>query len=109
MAGNRAVAQIVAREPTRRRATARQTGLRSDEAIRRYARKAVSFFRRNPDLPLKYFAIYLGAAVNGELEAVGSKAVEVKIDDGALAPRSSTPRAGGCTSPGEFTHREEVA
>ena len=75
-------------------------------AITRYARKAVSFFRRNPDLPLKYFAIYLGAAVNGELEAVGSKAVEVKIDDGALGAAAEFDASSWrmYLNPSEFTH-----
>jgi hypothetical protein len=36
--------------------------MRKDQAIERYAAKAVKFWRRNGDMELKYFAIYLGAA-----------------------------------------------
>jgi hypothetical protein len=111
MAGNRAVSQLVSRKPaTKRRSAPRQTGLRSSEAIKRYAKKAVSFFRRNPDLPLRNFAIYLGAAVNTELETLGVKVVRVKVDTGALAAAAEFDASSWTMflNPAEFTHREEV-
>jgi hypothetical protein len=111
MAGNRAVTQLVARQPaTKRRSAPRQTGLRSGEAIRRYAKKAVSFFRRNPDLPLRNFAIYLGAAVNTELETIGVKTVDVKVATGSLAAAAEFDASQWrmYLNPAEFTHREEV-
>jgi hypothetical protein len=103
-AGNRAARQAVARRP------ARHTGMRKDKAIERYAAKAVKFWRRNGDLPLKYFAIYLGAAVNEELAAIGVPAVQVKV-----AKDESGPAAEFYASdwlmvlhPSGFTNREDV-
>src|SRR5215470_1066553 len=75
--GNRATGQVLARKPTARKP--RQTGLRRDEAIARYTRKAVNFWLRNPDLGLRHFASFLGAAVNTELNMVGIPDVGVKV------------------------------
>ena len=53
--------------------------MRKDQAIERYAAKAVKFWRRNGDMELKYFAIYLGAAADEELAALGVPAVKTKV------------------------------
>jgi hypothetical protein len=103
-AGNRAARQVVARRP------ARHTGMRKDQAIERYAAKAVKFWRRNGDLELKYFAIYLGAAANEELAALSVPAVQVKV-----AKDESGPAAEFLASdwqmvlhPSGFTKRKDV-
>lgn len=70
-AGNRAVGRVLARRAVR------QTGLRGEQAINRFVRKAQSFLGRNGDGSLKEFAIYLGAAINEELAAIGVPAVRV--------------------------------
>ena len=70
-AGNRAVGRVLARRAVR------QTGLRSDQAINRFVRKAQSFLARNGDGEVKQFADYLGAAINTELEAIGVPPVRV--------------------------------
>jgi hypothetical protein len=99
-AGNRAVGHVLAR----------QTGLRGGEAIKRYARKAVAFWRRNHDLPLKYFAIYLGAAVNEELAAVGCKTVDVKVSEGSLGAAAEFVASDWqmLLNPKAFTDRPEA-
>jgi hypothetical protein len=99
-AGNRAVARLVAP----------RTGLRTSPALHRFAAKAVSFLRRNGDLPLQYYARYLGAAVNEELAAVGCPAVNVTISPGVM---SAAAEFEGqlwtmAVNPDEFTHREGV-
>jgi hypothetical protein len=70
-AGNRAVGRVLARRAVR------QTGLRSPAAIDRFVRKAQSFLGRNGDGELKQFALYLGAAINEELAAIGVPPVRV--------------------------------
>ena len=78
-AGNRAVGRVLARRAVR------QTGLRSEQAINRFVHKAVSFLGRNGDGPLKHFALYLGAAINEELAAIGVPAVKVVMLGGIPA------------------------
>jgi hypothetical protein len=70
-AGNRAVGRVLARRAVR------QTGLRSPAAIDRFVHKAQSFLGRNGDGELRYFALYLGAAINEELAAIGVPPVRV--------------------------------
>jgi hypothetical protein len=70
-AGNRAVGRVLARRAVR------QTGLRSDQAINRFVHKAQSFLARNGDGEIRQFALYLGAAINEELAAIGVPAVRV--------------------------------
>jgi hypothetical protein len=108
--GNRGMGQVVAREAATKPAATRQTGIRSSRAIERFAHKAVGFFRRNGDLPLKYFAIYLGAAVNEELAAIGCPAVHVTISQGALGAAAEFNASGWemALNPAEFSHRPEV-
>ena len=70
-AGNRAVGRVLARRAVR------QTGLRGEQAINRFVHKAQSFLGRNGDGEIKQFALYLGAAINEELAAIGVPAVRV--------------------------------
>jgi hypothetical protein len=70
-AGNRAVGRVLARRAVR------QTGLRSPAAINRFVHKAQAFLDRNGDGELRHFALYLGAAVNEELAAIGVPPVKV--------------------------------
>ncbi len=70
-AGNRAVGRVLARRAVR------QTGLRNEQAINRFVHKAQSFLGRNGDGELRQFALYLGAAINEELAAIGVPAVRV--------------------------------
>ncbi len=102
-AGNRAVGRVLARRAVR------QTGLRSEQAIERFVHKAVSFLGRNGDGTLLQFALYLGAAVNTELETIGCPPARVntKVPIDAAAQFD----AGGWTiilNPGEFSHRPEA-
>jgi hypothetical protein len=53
-----------------------QTGLRKPQAVEHYVTKAVAFSERNGDLPLKHYALYLGAAANTELAELGVPAVK---------------------------------
>jgi hypothetical protein len=103
-AGNRAARQAVARRP------ARHTGMRKDQAIERYAAKAVKFWRRNGDLELKYFAIYLGAAANEELAALGVPAVRTKVakDEPGPAAEFFASDWQMVLHPSGFTKRKDV-
>jgi hypothetical protein len=99
-AGNRAVARLAAP----------RTGLRATSAMHRFAAKAVGFMRRNGDLPLQYYARYLGAAVNEELAAVGCPAVNVTVGAGMLSAAAEFEEQGWAMAlnPEEFSHREGV-
>jgi len=89
-AGNRAVVRLLARTPANP-----HTGLRSDSAIERYARKGVAFMRRNGDADLKSFALYLWAAASVELSAIGIPGVRPIVGQGSSAARrSSAARTG---------------
>jgi class 3 adenylate cyclase len=104
--GNRAVGQVLARTPAARKP--RQTGLRRDEAIARYARKAVMFWQRNPDLALHHFASFLGAAVNTELNLIGIPDVGVKVSAsgaGSAAALFDAENWMMLINPDTFTHR----
>src|SRR5690349_510777 len=70
-AGNRAVGRVLARRAVR------QTGLRGEQAINRFVHKAQSFLGRNGDGEINQFALYLGAAINEELAAIGVPPVRV--------------------------------
>jgi hypothetical protein len=101
-AGNRAVGRVLARRP------ARQTGMRDDHAIDRFVHKAVSFLGHNRDAELRFFAIYLGAAANEELAAVGCPAMETEIK---VIPGSGTFDPGTwkmTLNPGQFSQRPGV-
>ena len=115
-AGNQAVGRMLAR----RAAAPHQTGLRKPQAIERFVHKAVAFWQRNGDLRLLHYALYLGAAVNEELAAIGVPAVAVSIREGmegaagefdaaswgmTLNPTVFTPRAGVDTM-GQLTSDE---
>jgi hypothetical protein len=101
-AGNRAVGRVLARRPVR------QTGMRAEQAIERFVHKAISFLGHNRDAELKVFAIYLGAAVNEELAAVGCPAVTIDIK---VIPSGGDfdPLTWKMTiNPAEFSHRPGV-
>ena len=108
--GNRATGRILARRTAKRPAVRRRTGLRRDASIERYVRKAAAFLRRNGDAPLKHFALYLGAAVNEELEAAGCPAVKVTISRGSLAAAAEFDAETWqmFANPDHFTRRPEV-
>jgi hypothetical protein len=96
----------VARRPTR------ETGLLKDAAIERYAAKAVKFWEResNKDLPTKYLAIYLGAAVNVELAAIGVPDVHVKVANDEPGPAAEFYASDWLMvlHPRAFTERKDV-
>jgi hypothetical protein len=83
-AGNRAVGRILARQPVAKTAPkARQIGLRNEAVLQRFTNKAAAFIARNRDGRLIEFAIYLGAAINVELDELGIPDVRVvtsKVD-----------------------------
>jgi hypothetical protein len=101
-AGNRAVGRVLARRPVR------QTGMRREPAIDRFVHKAVSFLGHNRDAELKIFAIYLGAAVNEELAAVGCPAVNVVIEVIPSAAEFDSLSWTMTINPAEFSHRPGV-
>jgi hypothetical protein len=84
--------------------------MRKDAAIERYAAKAVKFWRRNGNLPLKYFAIFLGAAVNGELAAIGVPEVRVVVAHDEAGPSAEFFASDWLIvlHPSGFTKREDV-
>jgi hypothetical protein len=96
----------VARRPER------HTGLLKDAAIKRYAAKAVKFWERedNQDLPVKYLANYLGAAVNVELGAIGVPDVHVKVADDEPGPAAEFYASDWrmVLHPKAFTDRKDV-
>jgi len=105
--GNKAVGQVLARAPARR---PRQTGLRSDAAIARYVRKAVIFWRNNPDAELHHFASFLGAAANTELNLLGIPDVRVKVKNvgaGGAAAIFDHESWTMFINPDTFTHRPD--
>ena len=105
--GNQAVGQVVA--PKRAtRPTERKTGLRRRESIERVARKAVIFLRNNPDAKLHHFAIFLGAAINTELDLLGIPNVKVQVSSvgaGTAAAIFDAENWGMVINPDSFTHR----
>ena len=104
--GNKAVGQVLARAPAR----PRQTGLRRDDAIARYCRKAVIFWLNNPDAELHHFARFLGAAANTELNALGIPDVRVHVKNvGAGGAAAIFDHEGWAMfiNPDTFTHRPD--
>ena len=106
--GNKAVGQVLARAPSR----PRQTGLRRDDAIARYCRKAVIFWLNNPDAELHHFARFLGAAANTELNALGIPDVKVHVKDvggggGGAAAVFDHESWSMFINPDTFTHRPD--
>jgi hypothetical protein len=103
--GNKAVGQVLARAPARR---PRQTGLRRDDAIARYARKAVIFWLNNPDAGLQHFAIFLGAAANTELNLLGIPDARLKVSASGAGTAAAIFDAENWmiyVNPDTFTHR----
>jgi hypothetical protein len=86
------------------------TGLLGGSAPRRFARKAVWFLEHNPDLPLKSYAAYLGAAVNVALAEVGCPEAHVSIGRGQLSAAAEfEPEFWAIVlNPDAFSHRPEV-
>jgi hypothetical protein len=70
----------------------------------------VSFLGRNGDGQLKYYAIYLGAAVNEELAAIGCPAVKVSTK-GVIGGAAEFDASGWTMTlnPDAFSHRPEVS
>jgi hypothetical protein len=106
--GNKAVGQVLARSPSR----PRQTGLRRDDAIARYCRKAVIFWLNNPDAELHHFARFLGAAANTELNALGIPDVKLHVKDvggggGGAAAVFDHESWSMFINPDTFTHRPD--
>ena len=104
--GNKAVGQVLARAPAR----PRQTGLRREDAMARYCRKAVIFWLNNPDAELHHFAIFLGAAANTELNALGIPDVKVHVKNvGAGGAAAIFDHEGWAMfiNPDTFTNRPE--
>jgi hypothetical protein len=101
-AGNRAVGRVLARRAVR------QTGMRREPAIERFVHKAVSFLGHNRDAELKIFAIYLGAAVNEELAAVGCPAVKVELNQSVVGAEFDAASWTMTINPAEFSHRPGV-
>jgi hypothetical protein len=105
--GNKAVGQVLARAPAAR---PRQTGLRRDEAMARYCRKAVIFWQNNPDAELHHFASFLGAAANTELNLLGIPDVKVHVKNvgaGGAAAIFDHESWGMFINPDTFTHRPD--
>jgi len=103
--GNRAVGQVLARRPAAR---PRQTGLRRDEAMARFARKAVLFWLNNPGAELHHFATFLGAAANTELGALGMPDVRFRVSAsgaGTAAAVFDAENWAVYVNPDTFTHR----
>jgi hypothetical protein len=104
--GNKAVGQLLARAPLR----SRQTGLRRDDAIARYCRKAVIFWLNNPDAELHHFARFLGAAANTELNSLGIPDVRVHVKNvgaGGAAAIFDHESWSMFINPDTFTHRPD--
>jgi hypothetical protein len=101
-AGNRAVGRVLARRADR------QTGMRRGPAIERFVHKAVSFLGHNRDAELRIFAIYLGAAVNEELAAVGCPAVKVELNQSVKGAEFDAASWTMTINPAEFSHRPGV-
>jgi hypothetical protein len=104
--GNKAVGQVLARAPAR----PRQTGLRRDDAIARYCRKAVIFWLNNPDAGLHHFATFLGAAANTELNVLGIPDVRVHVKNvgaGGAAAIFDHESWSMFINPETFTHRPD--
>jgi hypothetical protein len=104
--GNKAVGQVLARTPAR----PRQTGLRRDDAMARYCRKAVIFWLNNPDAALHHFALFLGAAANTELNNIGIPDVHVHVKNvgaGGAAAIFDHESWSMFINPDTFTHRPD--
>ena len=104
--GNKAVGQVLARAPAR----PRQTGLRRDDAIARYCRKAVIFWLNNPDAELHHFATFLGAAANTELNSLGIPDVKLHVKNvgaGGAAAIFDHESWSMFVNPDTFTHRPD--
>ncbi len=102
--GNHALARVLARKP-------KPTGLRADAAIDRFVAKAVAFLARNGDGRLVQYALYLGAAVNEELEKIGCPAVDVSVskDDFPAAAKFIASDWAMVLNPKQFSTRDGVA
>jgi hypothetical protein len=104
--GNKAVGQVLAKPAAR--GASRNSGLRRAESIERVARKAVIFFNNNPDARLHHFAIFLGAALNTELDLLGIPNVKVQISSvgaGTAAAVFDAENWAMILNPDSFTHR----